>query len=162
VGNNNLKRGMTHLFHNSQTAGHPGIAKTTELIGQYYWWPGMQDFVTCYVQECAMCQMLKVNTHPTKPNLSPITPVENVMPFQTIALDFIIKLMESQGHNSILTITDHNCSKASIFILCKEAIDVIGTVELYTQWVFPHYGVLQKVILDRDPWFMATFTKELC
>jgi hypothetical protein len=28
--------------------------------------------------------------------------------------------------------------------------------------VFPHYRILQKVILDRDPQFTAIFTKELC
>jgi hypothetical protein len=106
--------------------------------------------------------MSKVNTHPTKLNLSPITPVKKTMPFQTIALDFIVKLPVSQGYDSILTITDHNCSKASIFILCKEMVDTIGTAELYIQWVFPHYGVPQKVILDRDPQFIATFMKELC
>jgi hypothetical protein len=162
VGNDDLKWGVTHLFHDSQTAGHPRIAKTTELVGQYYWWPGMRDFVTCYIQGRAICQMSKVNTHLTKPNLLPITPIKNTMPFQTIALDFIVKLPESQGNDSILTITDHNCSKALVFIPCKEMIDTIRTVELYIQWVFLHYGVPQKVISDRDPQFMMTLTKELC
>jgi hypothetical protein len=162
VGNDDLKRGVTHLFHNSQTAGHPRITKTTELIGQYYWWPEMQDFITHYVQGCTMCQMSKVNTYLMKPNLSPITPIKNTVPFQTIALDFIVKLPESQGHDSILTITDHNCSKVSIFIPCNETIDAIGTAALYAQWVFLHYGVPQKVISDRDPHFTAMFTKELC
>jgi hypothetical protein len=106
--------------------------------------------------------MAKVNTHPTKPNLSPITPVKNAMPFQTITLDFIVKLPESQGHDSILTITDHDCSKALIFIPCNETIDAIDTAALYVQWVFLHYGVPQKVISDRDPRFTAAFTKELC
>jgi hypothetical protein len=142
---------VTYLFHDSQTAGHPGIAKTMELIGQYYWWPGMQDFIMCYIQGCTTCQMSKVNTHPTKPNLSPITPVKNAMPFQTIALDFIVKLPESQGYDSILTITENDCSKAAIFIPCNKTIGAIGTAALYAQWVFPHYGVPQKVILDQDP-----------
>jgi hypothetical protein len=104
-----------------------------------------------YIQGCATCQMLKVNTHLTKPQLSPIMPVENAIPFQTITSDFITKLPESQGYDSILTITDHDCSKASIFIPCKEIVDVIGTAELYTQWVFLHYRIPQKVNLDRDP-----------
>jgi hypothetical protein len=41
VGNDDLKWGVTHLSHDSQRAGHPRITKTTEPIGQYYWWPGM-------------------------------------------------------------------------------------------------------------------------
>ena len=36
VGNNDLNRGVITLFHNSLTAGHPGIVKTMELLSQYY------------------------------------------------------------------------------------------------------------------------------
>src|SRR5712675_1130148 len=41
VGNNELKRGVISLFHDSTTAGHPGITKTLALTRQYYWWPNM-------------------------------------------------------------------------------------------------------------------------
>src|SRR6266436_836741 len=85
-----------------------------------------------------------------------------VQPFECIALDFITKLPPSEGYDSILTITDHNCSKGSIFIPCKETIDAIGVAELYGKHVFPHYGLPQKVISDRDPRFTATAMRELC
>ena len=39
VEDNALRRGVTSLFHDSTTAGHPGIAKTLQLLSQYYWWP---------------------------------------------------------------------------------------------------------------------------
>jgi len=106
--------------------------------------------------------MNKVNTHLTKPPLYPITAVPDSLPFQTIALDFITKLLESLGHNTILTITDHDCSKASIFIPCKEAIDSEGVAKLYIQHVVPHYGLPKKIISDRDTRFTSNFTKELC
>jgi hypothetical protein len=48
--------------------------------------------------------MNKVNTNPTKPPLYPIAPVTDALPFQTIALDFITKLPESDGYDTILTI----------------------------------------------------------
>jgi len=41
------------------------------------------------------------------------------MPFETVALDFITKLPLSQGYDSILTVTDHDCTKAAIFIPCN-------------------------------------------
>jgi len=65
VENNNLRRGVLHHFHSSITAGHPGIAKTIQLIQPFYWWPCMKDFVTNYVKGCTTCQMNKINTHPT-------------------------------------------------------------------------------------------------
>jgi len=148
VENDNLRRGVITLFHDSLPTGHPGIAKTTNAISRYYWWPGMKDYITQYIKGCVTCQMNKVNTNPMKPPLYPITPTPDALPFQTIALDFITKLPESHGHDTILTITDHDCSKASIFIPCKEAIDSEGVAKLYTQQVVPHYGLPKKIISD--------------
>jgi Integrase zinc binding domain len=162
VGNDDLKRGVISLFHDHITAGHPGIAKTTQNIAQYYWWPGMRDHITQYIKGCATCQMHKVNTNPTKPPLYPITPVPDALPFQTITLDFITKLPVSEGYDTILTITDHDCSKASLFIPCKETIDSEGVAQLFAQHVVPHYGTPRKVISDRDTRFTSNFTTELC
>jgi hypothetical protein len=84
------------------------------------------------------------------------------MPFETIALDFITKLPESQGYDSILTIMDHDCTKATIFIPCREEINAEGTAALYIQHIFAHFGLPQKVISDRDPCFMSKFMQEVC
>jgi hypothetical protein len=162
VGNNDAKRGVISLFHKTSTAGHPGIMKTLLMTAKFYWWPGMKDFVTNYVKGCATCQMTKVNTHPTKPALFPISAELNALPFQTIAVDFIVKLLMSDGYDSILTITDHNCSKAAIFLPCNETINAPEVAELYVQHIFPHYRLPHKVISNWDPQFTSNFTKELC
>jgi len=143
-----LRRGVTSLFHDQITAGHPGIAKTLQLLMPYYWWPNMKTFVTEYIRSCATCQMNKVNMHPTYPPLSPITPEENARPFETITMDFIMKLPSLGEYNTILTITDTDCSKASIFLPCKEAIDLEGVAQLYMTHVLPHYGIPKKIISD--------------
>jgi len=150
-----LRRGVTSLFHDQLTAGHPGITKTLQLLMPYYWWPNMKTFVTEYIRRCTTCQMNKVNIHPTHPLLLPITPEENARPFETIAMDFIIKLPPSGEYDTILTITDMDCSKASIFLPCKEAINSEGVVELYLTHVLPHYGIPKKIILDQDPQFTS-------
>jgi hypothetical protein len=84
------------------------------------------------------------------------------MPFETIAVDFISKLPVSQGYDSILTVTDHDCSKATIFIPCVEEISGEETAALYDRHVFARYGLPTKIISDHDPWFMSNFTRELC
>ena len=159
---NDLRRGVTSLFHDQRTAGHPGISKTLQLLLPYYWWPNMKTFVTAYIRGCTTCQMTKVNTHPLHPPLFPITLVENAHPFETIAMDFIMKLLPSGEYNMILTITDTDCSKASIFLPCKEAIDSEGVAQLYLTHILPHYGLPKKIISDRDPQFTSCFCKELC
>jgi len=79
------------------------------------------------------------------------------MPFETVALDFITKLPLSQGYDSILTVTDHNCSKAALFIPCREAMMAKEMAGLIIQHVFPQFGLPLKFISDRDPKFASRF-----
>jgi hypothetical protein len=83
-------------------------------------------------------------------------------PFATIALNLITDLPSSNGYDSILTISNHDCSKAAIFLPCSKEITTEGVACLYAQHVFPHYGVPQKVISDCDPRFTAKLMCELC
>ena len=115
-----------------------------------------------YVRGCAECQHHKVNTRPTKAPLTPIFPEPKANPFEVIALDFITKLPKSQKYDSILTITDHDCSKASLFIPCMEEIMAEGVAKLFVQRVFRYYGLPRKIISDRDPRFTSKFARELC
>ena len=162
VEDNDLRRGVASLFHNQLIAGHPGISKTLQLLLPYYWWPNMKTFVTAYIRGCTTCQITKVNTYPSHLPLSPITPTENVHPFKTIAMDFIMKLPLSGDYDTILTITNTDCPKASIFLPCKEVIDSEGVAQLYLTHVLLHYRLPKKIISDRDPHFISRFGKELC
>ena len=158
MGDNDLKRGVITLFHNSPTTGHPGITKTTEAINTNYWWPGMRNDVTEYIKGCATCQMTKTNTNPNRPTIFPITPEPNAQPFETVAMDLITDLLESNGYNTILTVTDHDCSKAVFFIPCTKTVDAEGIAQLYTTHIISYYGVSKKVISDQDPQFTAQFS----
>ncbi len=105
--------------------------------------------------------MNKINTHPTHPPIFPISPTSS-LPFQMVAMDFVMKLPPSYRYNLILTITDHNMLKASIFIPCKESINSAGVAELYATHVFPYYGFPLKIISNRDPQFMSVLAMDLC
>ena len=107
------------------------------------------------------CQANKINTHPLKPTIIPIMPSEG-LPFQTVAMDFITKLPKSGKYDTILTITDHDCTKATIFIPCRETITAEGVAMLYLRWVYPRYGIPAKVITDQDTRFTSKFSKGLC
>ena len=124
-------RAIINAHHDSQVYGHPGIARTIQLVKRANWWPGLQREVTDYVKGCAECQRHKVNTCPTHAPLQPIFVKLEAMPFETVVIDFITKLPVSQGYDSILTITDHDCSKAIIFIPCMEEISGEETTTLY-------------------------------
>jgi hypothetical protein len=141
---------------------HPGINCSIQLTSQHYWWPKICQDVHDYVKGCANCQQNKINTHPIRAPLQPIYPKPEVLPFETIALDFITKLPESEGSDSILTIVDHDYTKAAIFIPCQEEITAEETAGLYVRHVFTRYGLPSRIISNRDPRFASKFTCELC
>ena len=97
------QRSLIQSHHNPPVYGHLRINRTIHLLERYYWWPGLQKKVADYVKGCVECQHHKVNNCPTQAALSPIYPTPEALPFETIALDFIMKLPESQGFDSILT-----------------------------------------------------------
>src|SRR6202012_3648638 len=156
------KRKIIRDHHDSPTYGHPGIKRTQDLIERYYWWPRMKMDVLMYVKGCAECQRMKSNTHPTKAPLQPIFPKPEALPFATVTMDLIMKLPISQGYNSILTVTDHNCTKAVVLIPCQEASTAEDIATLYVKYVFVRFGLPDKFISDRDPRFASKFMQELC
>ena len=116
-----LRRGVISLYHNSPTAGHPGISNTMWAITCDYWWPNMTQTITEYIKGCALCQSHKNNPTKPKPPLYPILSDMYTLPCSSIALDFIVKLPSLNTCDIILTITDP-FSKVSIFIPCNESM----------------------------------------
>ena len=161
VENASLRRGVISLYHDSPTAGHPGISNTTWAITRDFWWPALKKDVTEFVQGCSLCQSRKNQPNKAKPPLFPLSSEAYSTPFTSVAMDFIIKLPVSDTYDTILTITD-TFSKAAIFIPCNETIDATNTAKLYATYVLPHYGIPSRIISDRDPRFTSTFTRELC
>ena len=82
--------------------------------------------------------------------------------FETVAMDFIAKLPLSNGYDSILMVTDHDCTKAVILIPCNEAITAEGVAKLYLEHVFKHVGLPKMFIHDQDTRFMGNFATKMC
>ena len=113
-----------------------------------------------YIAGYIPCQQMKPNTHPTRPAINPIPPV-NSLPFKTLTMDFITDLPLSNGFDSILVVTDHDCSKGTVLIECHKTIDAIGTVELLHRHVYKRYGLPSKIISDRGSQFASQVTRDL-
>jgi Integrase zinc binding domain len=158
----NIAQGLMEVFHDGLTAGHLGQLKTWLDIKCHYWWPSMRKTVQEYVQGCAICQANKIITHRNKPPLFPIEPEKDAQPFEVVVMDLIVKLPESQGYDSILTITDHDCTKGVILVPCKEEMTAKQLAQEYKSKVFPYAGILKKIISDRDTRFTSKFAKEVC
>ena len=110
----------------------------------------MAQDVKDYVKGCTDRQCNKVNNQVKRAPLNPIFTKPGVLPFETIAMDFIVKLPLSNGFDSILTITDHDCTKAVILIPCNETITAEGVAKLYLEHMFKRVGLPKTLIHDWD------------
>src|SRR5712671_4162745 len=156
-----LKREILQLLHDAPTAGHPGRDETFTQVSHSYWWPGMRTWITDYVAGCAVCQQNKNVTHRTRTPLYRIPTTEDALPFEQVALDLITGLPPNGPYDSILTIVDHGCSRAAVFLPCATTITGPGVAQLYFDNVYRWFGLPSKVISDWDPRFTSHFGRAL-
>ena len=131
-----LKREILRIYHDSIAAGHPGRDQTYENIAKWYWWPGMREWIAQYVKGCEPCQQNKILTHRAKVPLYQINVPSEAQPFQVITMDLITQLPKCDGFDAILTILDHGCSSAAIFVPCTTTITREGIAKLYFEHIY--------------------------
>jgi hypothetical protein len=96
----------------------------------------MKQWIADYVKGCATCQQNKIQTHKKKTPLYKITTTNKTLPFQQVAMDLITALPMHKGYDAILTIVDHGCSRAAIFLPCSTNITGPGMARLYLDNVY--------------------------
>ena len=144
--------------HNSKLAGHPGRWKTLELVLRNYWWPQMSRYIGKYVSTCDMCLQTKSTCQLPTGQLHPLPILD--APWDTISVDFIVELLESNKKDAIIVVVD-SVTKPSHFVGTVTTLSATGTAQLYLQHIWKHHGLPNKVVSDRGPQFVAEFTKEL-
>jgi hypothetical protein len=155
------KRSIMTMVHDHLTAGHPGRDETICKAKQHVQWEGMNTWIADYVKGCAICQQNKILTHKEKTPLYKITTETDTTPFQQVAMDLITGLPMHRGKDAILTIVDHGCLRAAIFLPCATTITGQGIAQLYLEHVYQWFGLPTKVISDRDPRFTSHFGRAL-
>jgi len=155
------KRQLMTLIHDHPMAGHPGRDETIRKANRTHNWVGMHQWISDYVKGCGNCQQNKIVTHQKKTPLYQITMNENALPFQQIAMDLITGLPMQHRYNAILTIVDHGCLRATIFLPCTDTITGPGIAQLYLDHVYRWFGLPSCMISDRDPRFTSHFGKAL-
>jgi hypothetical protein len=88
-----LRRHIVKQHHDTRIARHAGCFKTLELVSRNYWWPQMSRYIGIYVKHCDLCNWTKVQRRRPIGELHPSETLE--APWDTISVDFIVKLPES-------------------------------------------------------------------
>jgi len=146
------------LHHDSHVAGHPGRWKTLELVTQNYWWPHMSRYIGQYTATCDLCLCTKVLRQPPTGHLDPL-PTPDIR-WDTISVDFVVELLESDGYNAIMVVVDSLCKRAH-FLPVNTTITAIGSAQQFRDNVWKHHGLPTRILSDRGPQFTAEFTTKL-
>lgn len=152
------RRSVMKAHHTATDVGHPGQAKTIELITRNYWWPSLTSDVKQFIRECLRCQQTK--TFPAKP-LGLLTPNPiPIAPWENLSVDLIVGLPDSQGFDSILVIVDR-FTKMIHALPTMSTITSEGVAKLYRDNVWKLHGLPKSIISDRGSQFASKFMTEL-
>ncbi|QRV73872.1 Retrotransposable element Tf2 protein [Ceratobasidium sp. AG-Ba] len=154
--NKEIRLAILEMHHDNPIAGHQGQARTLELISRRYYWPAMKQQVNQFVETCEICQRSKGHKQYAPPKPLPIPQ----KPWEDIAYDFIVKLPESQGMDSILVVIDR-FSRQAHFIPCLESTNAEGVADLFIKEVWKLHGLPKTTVSDRGATFNSQFLKAL-
>ena len=99
-----LRCHIVSLCHDSKIAGHSERWKTLELVSRNYWRSQMSQYVGKYVSTCDMCLQTKSLHQPPSSKLHPLLIPDT--PWDTISVDFIVKLPWSNGWDAVMVVVD--------------------------------------------------------
>jgi len=99
----------------------------------------MRSWIADYVAGCCRSANKNKKYHPphAHPHYTASPPRKDTLPFQQIALDLITGLPPNGPYDSVLTIVDHGCSRAAVFLPCATTITGPGVAQLYFDNVLP-------------------------
>lgn len=153
IGNNTVvQRDILIALHDSGVGGHSGIGATYVRVKQLFHWPGMKQFIHDFVKQCQVCQQAKTERIKTPGLLKPL-PVPT-QARETVSLDFIEGLPQSDKYNAILVVVD-KFTKYGHFLPIKHPFTALQIAQLYMNQVYKLHGLPKTIILDRDRVFTS-------
>jgi len=118
----------------------------------------MSRYIGQYVSTCDLCLLTKPWRHSPVGELQLLSVPD--AQWDTLSVDFMVKLPEPSGHDAIMTIVD-SISKRVHFVPMYTTVTVEGVARLFLYHVWKLHGLPKRVVSDRGPQFVASFTKEL-
>ena len=134
--------------------GHPGRDRTTSLLKERYFWPGMTSDVEKWVSKCDRCLRRKANT-----TTSELVNIVSTYPLELVSMDFLT-LEPSKGYGNVLVITDH-FTKYAVAIPTNNQTAKTTASAFYNEFIVK-YSIPTKLHTDQGTNFESDLMKELC
>jgi hypothetical protein len=144
--------------HDHPAAGHPGQARTYEMVTRHFWWPKMRKTISRYVRNCHTCTRIKPARHAPFGLLRPLEVPQRR--WNSVSMDFIVGLPLSQNYDALLVVVDR-LSKMAHFTPTTTSVTAKELAALIYDNLFRLHGLPEEFISDRDKLFTSGFWKEL-
>jgi hypothetical protein len=153
-----LQRKIIASCHDHPAAGHPGQARTYEMVSRHFWWPKMRHTIARFIRNCDTCVRTKPARHAPFGLLRPLEIPQRR--WASVSMDFITGLPESKGSNTLLVMVDR-LTKMAHFVPTTETVTAEGLATLVQDNLFRLHGLPENFVSDRDKLFTSQFWKEL-
>lgn len=140
-----------------QEHGHQGLERTTELVRQRCYWPGMTSDINLWVQGCERCQVAK-DTRPTPGSF--MGHLLASRPNEIVAMDFTLLEPSQGGFENVLVITDV-FSKYTVAVPTRDQRASTVAQVLLNEWFF-RFGVPGRIHSDQGRSFEGALIQQLC
>jgi transposase InsO family protein len=155
-----LQTEIIRQHHDDPVHGHPGIARTMELIQRNYEFSNMKDKVRDFISKCADCQKNKHSTHAPYGEMQQIQLPEE--PWTDISMDFVTSLPPSRDpatnlvYDAILVIVDR-LTKSAEMIPFRSDYEAEHLGYILLDRLVRHHGIPKTIISDRDKLFTSNY-----
>lgn len=143
-----------HALHDD--LGHQGRDRTTSLVKQRFFWPGIDSYVKEKVRTCDRCVRRKTNQGKS----AELVNIVSSAPMEILCLDYLSLERSKGGFENVLVITDHFTRYAQAIPTKNQTARTTARV-LFDNFVV-HYGFPARIHSDQGQNFVSNLIKELC
>lgn len=145
---------VLEAMHNDM--GHPGRDRTTSLVKDRFYWSGMYQDITTWIEECGRCIRRKSSTI----QRAPLVNITTTSPLELVCMDFLTLEPSKGNYHHILVITDH-FTRFVMAIPTRNQLARTVADAFYNNFIL-HYGIPERIHSDQGANFESTIIKELC
>ena len=144
-------------YHRGRMGGHFAADRTFKAMAVRWWWEGMYQDITKFVNGYLECAIVSGGGRVKKPPLCPI-PVQRL--FQIVGVDIMTLPRTTQGNQYVLVIQDFLSKWPMVYALPDQQAHHL--VKILEEEVVPVFGVPEALLSNRGTNLLSHLMDDVC